>query len=62
MEKIEVELPFIRETPGTVVYGVARGEMKKLAVGQAYVRKDVLEKKEDGSWPQSIKLTVEPLG
>ena len=53
----QVVLPKVRETKGTVVYGVTN--LKSLAVGQVYVNKEHLEKV-GGDWPQEITLTIEP--
>lgn len=55
--KVQVVLPFSRETKGTVVYGVP--DLRSLAVGQVYVNKKYLEEV-DGGWPQEITLTIEP--
>lgn len=55
--KTQIVLPFVRETPGTVIYAVSN--IKKVAVGQVYVRKEHLEQV-DGAWPSRITVTVEP--
>lgn len=55
--KVQVVLPFSRETKGTVVYAV--NNLKSQAVGQVYVNKDDLEKV-NGQWPLQITLTIEP--
>lgn len=55
--RVQVLLPFVRETPGTVVYSVPN--IKSQAVGQVYVNKDHLEKV-NGQWPGEITVTVEP--
>jgi hypothetical protein len=55
--KIQVALPMVRETKGTVVYAVE--DIRTVAVGQVYVRKDHLEKV-GGRWPERITLTIEP--
>jgi hypothetical protein len=53
----QVVLPKVRETKGTVVYGVPN--IKAVAVGQVYVNKEHLEKVA-GDWPAEITLTIEP--
>lgn len=53
----QVVLPKVRETKGTVVYGVPN--IKAVAVGQVYVNKEHLEKV-GGDWPAEITLTIEP--
>lgn len=55
--RVQVVLPFSRETKGTVVYAVSN--LKSVAVGQVYVNKDHLEKV-NGEWPTEITLTIEP--
>jgi hypothetical protein len=55
--KIQVVLPFSRNTKGTVVYAVP--DLKSVAVGQVYVNKEHL-KQVNGEWPAEITLTVEP--
>jgi hypothetical protein len=47
----------VRQTKGTVVYGVAN--IKSVAVGQVYVNKEHLEKV-GGEFPAEITLTIEP--
>jgi hypothetical protein len=53
----QVVLPQVRQTKGTVVYGVAN--IKSVAVGQVYVNKEHLEKV-NGEFPAEITLTIEP--
>ena len=53
----QVVLPKVRETKGTVVYGVPN--IKSVAVGQVYVNKEHLEKF-GGDYPAEITLTIEP--
>lgn len=55
-QKIEVTLPYKKETSGTVVYGVS--QTMGFPIDQVYVRKAHL-KKENGSWPSHITITVE---
>lgn len=55
-EKVKVTLPLERETPGALVYKVK--DIRSVAVGQVYVRKDKMPKV-NGEWPQSITITVE---
>lgn len=55
--KVQVVLPFSRETKGTVVYAVSN--LKSVAVGQVYVNKEHLEKV-GGAWPERITLSIEP--
>lgn len=54
--KTTVTLPFVKETPGTVVYGLRN--VTSVAIGQVYVRKENLEKI-GGVWPSTITLTLE---
>jgi hypothetical protein len=54
--KVKVTLPLERETPGALVYKVP--DIRSVAVGQVYVRKDKLPKV-NGEWPTSITITVE---
>ena len=53
----QVVLPLVRQTKGTVVYGIPN--IKAVAVGQVYVNKEHLEKV-DGEFPSEITLTIEP--
>lgn len=55
-DKIIVTLPLERETPGALVYKVP--DIKSVAVGQVYVRKDKMPMV-NGEWPESITITVE---
>jgi hypothetical protein len=55
--RVQVTLPFSRETKGTVVYAVSN--LKSQAVGQVYINKDHLEKV-DGEWPLQVTVTIEP--
>ncbi len=56
--KVAVTLPFVRETPGALLY--ATEDRKATAVSNVYVRKDKLtEAGHTGSWPASITVTVE---
>lgn len=53
----QVVLAKVRQTKGTVVYGVPN--IRSVAVGQVYVNKEHLEKV-NGDWPDEITLTIEP--
>lgn len=57
MKRVQVVLPFLRETTGTVVYAVSN--LKSQAVGQVYVNKGHLDKVH-GQWPGEITVTIEP--
>lgn len=54
--KSTVTLPYVKETPGTVVYALK--DITSEPVGQLYIRKKYLEKK-NGQWPGSATITVE---
>lgn len=56
--KIQMVLPKKKETPGTVVYALPNPTA--VAVGQVYVRKEhLVGLKVDGSWPESITISIE---
>lgn len=56
--KTAVVLPFVKETPGALLYATA--DRKATAVSNLYVRKDKLrEAGHTGPWPASITVTVE---
>jgi hypothetical protein len=55
----QVVLQKVRQTKGTVVYGVPN--IKSVAIGQVYVNKEHLDgMKVDGEYPSEITLTIEP--
>lgn len=56
--KVAVVLPFVKETPGALMYATA--DRKAQAVSNLYVRKDKLrEAGHTGPWPTEITVTVE---
>jgi hypothetical protein len=56
--KIEMTLPYDRETTNTIVFAVY--PMTAQAVGQIYIRKDhLLAAGHKGPWPTEAKVTVE---
>jgi hypothetical protein len=55
--RVQVVLPFSRETKGTVVYAVSN--LKSQAVGQVYINKEHLEQT-GGQWPGEVTITIEP--
>lgn len=55
--KIQVVLPKVRETKGTVVYAVPN--IKAVAIGQVYVNKDQLKEMSSGGWPDEITVSIE---
>lgn len=56
--KMQMTLPFDRETVGTVVYAVKK--IKTVPVGQVYINKDKLaEAGHTGEWPGEVVVTVE---
>lgn len=57
--KITVKLPFLRETPSTLVFRAPNP--KTATVGQIYVRKEDIGTV-NGRWPSWVTLTIEPEG
>jgi hypothetical protein len=56
--RVSVELPFKKETPGALLYGLP-GNRDRI-VSSVYVRKDHLSAAgHTGPWPRSITITVE---
>lgn len=57
--KVAVVLPFVKETPGAIRYGLPT-QRREVLVSDLYVRKDKLrEAGHTGPWPSEITVTVE---
>jgi hypothetical protein len=57
--KVAVVLPFVKETPGALRYGLP-DQRREVAVSDIYIRKDKLrEAGHVGPWPIEITVTVE---
>jgi hypothetical protein len=57
--RVTIALPFVKETPGALKYGLA-GERMNVLVADIYVRKDQLRKAGHvGPWPLALNITIE---
>ena len=58
-EPFVIELPIVKETPGTVVYGLSAEQRTTVPLSTVYIRKDALAKNAAGNWPSSVTVMVE---